>query len=149
MAAPGPQADHNKKLVVEPPEEYDYESLPPNFSLAANMAAGAFAGVAEHSVMYPIDLLKVRWRDNMRRRLGRERNEKGIMANDAFVQTRMQVVNPTPAAIYTGLGNAIATISRAEGYLSLWRGVSSVVLGAGMLARCQTQKEKSRSNRKY
>jgi hypothetical protein len=24
------------------------------------MAAGAFAGVAEHSVMYPIDLLKVR-----------------------------------------------------------------------------------------
>jgi solute carrier family 25 iron transporter 28/37 len=56
-----------------------YESLPPNFSLGANMAAGAFAGIAvrlganmheapiqpvntsqEHSVMYPIDLLKVR-----------------------------------------------------------------------------------------
>ena len=46
-------------------------------------------------------------------------------------QTRMQVVNPTPAAIYTGNGNAITTISRAEGYMSLWRGVSSVVLGAG------------------
>ena len=46
-------------------------------------------------------------------------------------QTRMQVVNPTPAAIYTGIGNAISTISRAEGYMSLWRGVSSVVLGAG------------------
>lgn len=43
----------------------------------------------------------------------------------------MQVVNPTPAAIYTGLGNAIATISRVEGYMSLWRGLSSVVLGAG------------------
>lgn len=43
----------------------------------------------------------------------------------------MQVVNPTPAAIYTGIGNAISTISRAEGYMSLWRGVSSVVLGAG------------------
>ena len=43
----------------------------------------------------------------------------------------MQVVNPTPAAIYTGIGNAIATISRVEGYLSLWRGLSSVVLGAG------------------
>jgi solute carrier family 25 (mitochondrial iron transporter), member 28/37 len=54
-----------------------YEALPPNFSLAANMVAGAFAGIAvcarsaparpsdanveqEHSVMYPIDLLKVR-----------------------------------------------------------------------------------------
>ena len=43
----------------------------------------------------------------------------------------MQVMNPTPAAIYTGIGNAIATISRAEGYMSLWRGLSSVVLGAG------------------
>ncbi|KAF2481995.1 mitochondrial carrier domain-containing protein [Neohortaea acidophila] len=84
-------------------DEYEYESLPPNFSLAANMVAGAFAGIAEHSVMYPIDLLK----------------------------TRMQVVNPTPAAIYSGIGNAIATISRVEGYASLWRGLSSVVVGAG------------------
>jgi len=90
------------KLVVDQ-DEYDYESLPPNFSLAANMAAGAFAGIAEHTVMYPIDLLK----------------------------TRMQVVSPTPAAVYTGIGNAIATISRVEGYASLWRGVSSVVVGAG------------------
>ncbi|CAK3970298.1 mitochondrial carrier [Lecanosticta acicola] len=91
------------KVLLEADEEYDYEGLPPNFSLAANMAAGAFAGIAEHSVMYPIDLLK----------------------------TRMQVVNPTPAAIYTGIGNAISTISRAEGYMSLWRGLSSVVVGAG------------------
>ncbi|KAI5212749.1 hypothetical protein E4T42_05615 [Aureobasidium subglaciale] len=92
-----------KMVLEEEDNEYDYEGLPPNFSLAANMAAGAFAGVAEHSVMYPIDLLK----------------------------TRMQVMSPTPAAIYTGLGNAIATISRAEGYLSLWRGLSSVIVGAG------------------
>lgn len=55
------------KLVLEAVEEYEYalyrykvgsglgtwadmhcsyESLPPNFSLAANMAAGAFAGIA-------------------------------------------------------------------------------------------------------
>lgn len=27
-------------------DDYSYESLPPNFSLAANMAAGAFAGIA-------------------------------------------------------------------------------------------------------
>ncbi|KAH0334275.1 asparaginyl-tRNA synthetase, partial [Aureobasidium melanogenum] len=92
-----------EKLILDEDTEYDYEGLPPNFSLAANMAAGAFAGVAEHSVMYPIDLLK----------------------------TRMQVMSPTPAAIYTGLGNAIATISRAEGYMSLWRGLSSVIVGAG------------------
>lgn len=63
-------------------------------------------------------------------------DESPIHANDhpkltSTRQTRMQVVNPTPAAIYTGIGNAITTISRAEGYMSLWRGVSSVVLGAG------------------
>ncbi|KAF1977140.1 asparaginyl-tRNA synthetase [Bimuria novae-zelandiae CBS 107.79] len=80
-----------------------YESLPPNFSLGANMLAGAFAGIAEHSVMYPIDLLK----------------------------TRMQVVNPSPTAVYTGISNAMVTISRVEGFRTLWRGISSVIVGAG------------------
>lgn len=84
-------------------EEHEYEGLPPNFSLGANMAAGAFAGIAEHSVMYPIDLLK----------------------------TRMQVVNPSPQAVYSSISNALATISKREGFRSLWRGLSSVVLGAG------------------
>ncbi|KAA6411501.1 MAG: mitochondrial RNA splicing [Lasallia pustulata] len=86
-----------------PVKEFDYEGLPPSFSLAHNMLAGAFAGVAEHSIMYPVDLLK----------------------------TRMQVINPSPGAIYTGLSNAVATISKMEGFGSMWRGVSSVMLGAG------------------
>ncbi|KAF2835926.1 mitochondrial carrier [Patellaria atrata CBS 101060] len=80
-----------------------YEALPPNYSLAANMLAGAFAGIAEHSVMYPIDLLK----------------------------TRLQVINPSPTAVYSGVSNAIMTISRVEGIRTLWRGLSSVVVGAG------------------
>ncbi|KAF2129947.1 asparaginyl-tRNA synthetase [Dothidotthia symphoricarpi CBS 119687] len=80
-----------------------YEALPPNFSLSANMLAGAFAGIAEHSVMYPVDLLK----------------------------TRMQVVNPSPTAMYTGISNAMVTISRVEGITTLWRGLSSVIMGAG------------------
>ncbi|KAI4134282.1 MAG: hypothetical protein LQ347_001665 [Umbilicaria vellea] len=86
-----------------PGEEFDYEALPSNFSLADNMLAGAFAGIAEHSIMYPIDLLK----------------------------TRMQVINPSPGAIYTGLSNAVSTITRMEGIGSMWRGVTSVILGAG------------------
>ena len=73
--------------------------------------------------MYPIDLLKVctyvGWHWWQRR------------GTNIIKQTRMQVVNPTPAAIYSGLGNAIATISRVEGYMSLWRGLSSVIVGAG------------------
>lgn len=33
---------------------YSYEALPPNFSLVQNMAAGAFAGIAEHCAsMFP------------------------------------------------------------------------------------------------
>ncbi|KAI9797242.1 MAG: Fe(2+) transporter [Candelina submexicana] len=80
-----------------------YEGLPPNISLPANLAAGAFAGVAEHTVMYPFDAIK----------------------------TRMQVLNPSPSAVYTGISNAARQISSTEGILSLWRGISSVVIGAG------------------
>jgi hypothetical protein len=43
----------------------------------------------------------------------------------------MQVVNPSPTAVYTGISNAMVTISRVEGVRTLWRGVSSVVVGAG------------------
>ena len=65
------------------------------------------------------------------RPLGHTKRLEEDTLNEQRFQTRMQVMNPTPAAVYTGLGNAIATISRLEGYMSLWRGLSSVVLGAG------------------
>ena len=37
----------------------DYESLPPHVSLTTHMTAGAVAGVLEHTVMYPVDSVKV------------------------------------------------------------------------------------------
>lgn len=43
----------------------------------------------------------------------------------------MQVLNPNPQAIYTGISNALVRISSAEGVRTLWRGVSSMVVGAG------------------
>jgi solute carrier family 25 iron transporter 28/37 len=43
----------------------------------------------------------------------------------------MQVFATTPAAVYTGMGNAFTRISSTEGMRALWRGVSSVILGAG------------------
>jgi asparaginyl-tRNA synthetase len=43
----------------------------------------------------------------------------------------MQVVSPSPTAMYTGISNAMITISRVEGFRTLWRGLSSVILGAG------------------
>lgn len=73
--------------------------------------------------MYPIDLLKVR----------RSGWERGQCADK--LQTRMQVVNPSPTAMYTGISNAMVTISRVEGFRTLWRGLSSVVVGAGLSGR--------------
>ncbi|PMB70258.1 putative mitochondrial carrier C8C9.12c [Beauveria bassiana] len=91
MALPNAEAD-----------EYDYESLPPNFSLLQNMAAGAFAGIAEHTVMYPIDAVK----------------------------TRMQVLNPNTTIAYRGVLRSTYQMAAGEGFFSLWRGMSSVIVGA-------------------
>ncbi|RKO86087.1 mitochondrial carrier domain-containing protein, partial [Blyttiomyces helicus] len=83
-------------------EEVDYESLPTS-SVPINMVAGALAGIAEHSLMYPLDSVK----------------------------TRMQILSPNPAAIYTGVANALTRITTTEGFNTLWRGVNSVIVGAG------------------
>ncbi|KAI0048095.1 mitochondrial carrier [Auriscalpium vulgare] len=83
--------------------EIDYEALSPNAGLGVNMMAGALAGITEHSVMFPVDSIK----------------------------TRMQVFATSPAGVYTGIGNAFTRISATEGVRALWRGVSSVILGAG------------------
>ncbi|TFY75031.1 hypothetical protein EWM64_g8981 [Hericium alpestre] len=83
--------------------QLEYEGLSPNAGLGVNMMAGALAGITEHSVMFPIDSIK----------------------------TRMQVFSASPAAVYTGIGNAFTRISSTEGLRVLWRGVSSVILGAG------------------
>jgi len=39
--------------------DYEYEALPENSSLYASLLAGAFAGIAEHAIMYPVDSIKV------------------------------------------------------------------------------------------
>lgn len=73
--------------------------------------------------MYPIDAIKV----------GHPacRMETRPNANHASPQTRMQILNPTPSAVYNGVIQGTFRIARGEGVLSLWRGMSSVVVGAG------------------
>lgn len=39
----------------------EYESLPPHVSVTTHMTAGAVAGILEHTVMYPVDSVKVRY----------------------------------------------------------------------------------------
>jgi hypothetical protein len=41
------------------PEEIDYESLPTT-SVRVQLLAGALAGIAEHTIVYPIDAIKVK-----------------------------------------------------------------------------------------
>jgi len=43
----------------------------------------------------------------------------------------MQVFATSPVAVYSGVSNAFTRISSTEGMRALWRGVSSVILGAG------------------
>jgi len=45
----------------------------------------------------------------------------------------MQVVRPTPTAVYTGITHAVSRIASTEGALTMWRGMTSVIMGAGML----------------
>lgn len=43
----------------------------------------------------------------------------------------MQVLNPSPSAVYNGMIQGTYRMATGEGILSLWRGMSSVVVGAG------------------
>ncbi|KAG0167143.1 Fe(2+) transporter [Apophysomyces sp. BC1015] len=82
--------------------EYEYESLGANSTMVQNAIAGALAGIGEHCIMYPIDSIK----------------------------TRMQVLSSSSAHTT----NAIRSTSRStwlNSHRHLWRGVYSVVMGAG------------------
>lgn len=85
------------------PEEIDYEALPEGATLTSQAIAGAFAGILEHTVMYPIDTLK----------------------------TRMQILKDSKNEISGSVFKNVYQISKNEGWLSLWRGITSVVIGAG------------------
>lgn len=82
--------------------EVDYEALPEDASIAAHLSAGAFAGIMEHTVMYPMDSLKTRM----------QMLASGEMFNRSVI-------------------SSLSQISSIEGVYALWRGVSLVVIGAG------------------
>jgi len=81
----------------------DYESLPESMHPAIHMAAGALAGIGEHCVMYPVDVVK----------------------------TRMQCINPVPHAKYRGIWHAMREMMVNEGVFRPVRGVHVVALAAG------------------
>lgn len=90
-------------MVEEHEVEFDYEGLGENIPLHINMIAGSLAGITEHSAMFPVDV----------------------------VRTRMQVLSAATDANYSSMSQAFTRILSVEGFHALWRGVASVILGAG------------------
>ncbi|XP_026133743.1 mitoferrin-2-like [Carassius auratus] len=83
--------------------EPDYEGLPQGASTSTHMLAGAVAGIMEHCLMFPIDCVK----------------------------TRMQSLQPEPAARYRNVMDALWRIMRTEGIWRPIRGLNVTAVGAG------------------
>uniref|UniRef100_A0A1A7YLN2 Solute carrier family 25 (Mitochondrial iron transporter), member 28 n=1 Tax=Iconisemion striatum TaxID=60296 RepID=A0A1A7YLN2_9TELE len=81
----------------------DYEGLPQGASTSTHMLAGAVAGIMEHCVMFPIDCVK----------------------------TRMQSLQPDPAARYRNVMDALRRIVSTEGVWRPLRGLNATAIGAG------------------
>jgi solute carrier family 25 (mitochondrial iron transporter), member 28/37 len=81
----------------------EFEELPQGTPFLASLGAGALAGIAEHTLIFPLDSLK----------------------------TRLQVFVVDPAARYSSSSDALRRIYTTEGVMRLWRGVISMVAGAG------------------
>ncbi|NP_001086329.1 mitoferrin-2A [Xenopus laevis] len=83
--------------------EPEYEALPDGSNVTTHMLAGAVAGVMEHCLMYPVDCVK----------------------------TRMQSLQPDPAARYRNVMDALSKIVRTEGFWRPLRGLNVTATGAG------------------
>ncbi|KAJ8250471.1 hypothetical protein COCON_G00223930 [Conger conger] len=83
--------------------EPNYEGLPQGASTSTYMLAGAVAGIMEHCLMFPIDCVK----------------------------TRMQSLQPEPAARYSNVMEALRRIVRTEGVWRPIRGLNVTAVGAG------------------
>ncbi|KAM8852204.1 mitoferrin-2 [Synchiropus picturatus] len=84
-------------------DEPDYEGLPQGASTSTHMLAGAVAGIMEHCIMFPVDCVK----------------------------TRMQSLQPDPAARYRNVMDALRRIVATEGVMRPMRGLNATALGAG------------------
>jgi len=83
--------------------EDEYESLPEDSPMRNHLAAGAIAGILEHTIMYPVDCIK----------------------------TRLQCLRPVQEARYSGIVDGLRRIVTYEGVGRTVRGIGAVVGGAG------------------
>ncbi|RSH93630.1 Fe(2+) transporter [Saitozyma podzolica] len=106
--------------LEEDEEEHDYESLPVGHGWAVNMAAGAMAGISEHAAIFPIDSIKTRMQV-LPALTPAALSSAGSSASASLA---------TPQALNT-ITQHLRSVSTTEGLRSLWRGVASVIMGAG------------------
>lgn len=128
-----------RNLLSKPSKHHlSYETLPSHFSLADNMLAGAFAGIAVRLLGLFSGKSEAKIITGAYRHVpcgsfeGEKLRKSQWELHAQTAQTRLQVINPSPGGIYTSLTNAVSTITKIEGAASLWRGISSVIVGAGM-----------------
>jgi len=103
------------------------------------MLAGALAGISEHTVIYPVDAIKVS-------HVGQDPATSVAADSQSCLQTRMQVLpSLSPSALLAqGTGANSSTLTASSSLMShlrhasttqslrtLWRGVASVIMGAG------------------
>ncbi|WVQ79466.1 hypothetical protein IAT38_001565 [Cryptococcus sp. DSM 104549] len=113
-------------IGLEEEEEHDYESLPVGSGWAVNMAAGAMAGISEHAAIFPVDSIKTRM--------------QVLQPLNPIIPSLASASSPSAAAAapprppppqLNTITQHVRSISTTEGLRSLWRGVASVILGAG------------------
>lgn len=81
----------------------DAEKFPDGLGYAHYMMAGSFAGMVEHTAMFPVDTLK----------------------------TRMQMMREVGGSAHFSTAKTFASIVRLEGVAGLYRGIGAMALGAG------------------
>jgi len=102
MSGDGDVVRRHRPITIPHIEENEFGE-DDGMNYAGHMVAGACAGVAEHTVMYPFDLVKTRMQ---------------ACPGGMWVQQ------------YTGVRQALSQVLEAEGVRGLYRGVGAVVLGA-------------------
>nr|XP_019043187.1 solute carrier family 25 (mitochondrial iron transporter), member 28/37 [Kwoniella bestiolae CBS 10118]OCF22117.1 solute carrier family 25 (mitochondrial iron transporter), member 28/37 [Kwoniella bestiolae CBS 10118] len=119
-------------VALEEEEEHDYESLPVGSGWAVNMAAGAMAGISEHAAIFPVDSIKTRMQvlpalNPILSPLGAASSSASATATATASSSAARAAPPQLNTIM----QHVRSISTTEGLRSLWRGVASVILGAG------------------
>ncbi|GMM38489.1 hypothetical protein DASC09_058280 [Saccharomycopsis crataegensis] len=121
-------------LEKEYDHEYDYESLPEGSSLLAQLTAGAFAGILEHTVMYPVDVIKTRNQVYLEQKPPPAPTGSNYLKSTLKPSGSIGIIPASTKNLLfhkSGIIPTLHKISTTEGPAALWRGVSSVLVGAG------------------